>query len=54
MVFGPIVYIEKVVRSLLDQRLPAYPFADERPQRFQRKRMGGSAAGQPESLFVHF
>jgi len=53
MVFSPIVYT-KVVSSFLDQRLPAYSFADERPQRVQRKRMGRSAAGQPESLFVHF
>ncbi len=54
MFFSPIVYTEKVVRSFVEQRLPAYSFADERLQRVQRKRMGGSAAGQLESLFVHF
>ncbi len=54
MVFGLIVSTEKVVRSFVEQRLPAYSFADERPQRVQRKRMGRSATGQLESLFVHF
>ena len=46
MAFNSFVHTGKAVRSFLRYQLTACPFADERLQWVQPKRMDGSAAGK--------